>query len=170
MTNARGTIPQFANISSRSRSWPRSVALELALENRAIGRHIAELRERAHLTQPAAADKAGVSLRGYQKWEGGESRPNWANLEKLADVFGVKPEEIVGSVSPQEEPRAEQLDRIEEKLDEILKRLDAPLEQPREDDADLERSRDAAERIEREEQQQTEDAAPPRTVRRAQKR
>lgn len=68
----------------------------MALENRAIGRRIAELREQAHLTQPVAAEKAGVSLRGYQKWEAGAARPNWANLERIATVFGVKPENIIG--------------------------------------------------------------------------
>jgi transcriptional regulator with XRE-family HTH domain len=102
--------------TSRTTSWPRSVALEVALENRAIGRRIAQLRENAHLTQPAAAERAGVSLRGYQKWESGASRPNWTNLEKLAEVFGVKEDEIIGSLEPDED----QLDRIEAKLDELL--------------------------------------------------
>lgn len=73
------------------RTIARNVALEMALQQRAIGRRIAQLRERAHLTQDAAADRVGVTLRAYQKWEAGGGI-QYANLEKLAVLFGTSVE------------------------------------------------------------------------------
>ena len=43
--------------------------------------------------------------------------PEWPNLKKLADELGVTPEQIIGD---EEVPDPSQLDRIEEKLDELL--------------------------------------------------
>lgn len=77
------------------RSIARNVALEMALQQRAMGRRIAQLRERAHLTQEAAADRAGVTLRAYQKWEAGGGI-QYANLQKLADALRTTVEEVTG--------------------------------------------------------------------------
>ena len=74
----------------------RSLAVEMALQQRSVGRRIAELRNDRHLTQEEAADLAGVTLRAYQKWEAGGGI-QFANLRKLADIFGTTPEYIAGS-------------------------------------------------------------------------
>lgn len=90
----------------------RNVALEMALQQRAMGRRIAQLRERAHLTQEAAADKAGVTLRAYQKWEAGGGI-QYANLQKLADSLRATVEEITGSAeTPSPFRIGEQLDEV----------------------------------------------------------
>lgn len=92
----------------------------MALEQRAIGRRIAELREDRRLTQPAMAERVGVSLRGYQKWEAGVAAPNWRNLEQLAEALGVTADDLIGAGDNRHEPVAVTLDRIEAKLDRLL--------------------------------------------------
>jgi transcriptional regulator with XRE-family HTH domain len=99
------------------KSIVRNLAVEMTLRQRAMGRRIAELRERAHLTQEAAADKAGVTLRAYQKWEAGGGI-QYANLQKLADVFSVPVDRITGEeATPDPFQTASQLDRIEKTLE-----------------------------------------------------
>jgi len=78
------------------------------------GRRIAALRERYHLTQPAAAEAVGVALRTYQLWEAGHGI-SWGNLEKLADTFGTSVEIILDTSEST-------LRRIEDKIDELLRR------------------------------------------------
>lgn len=107
---------QYAKFSSRGQAWPRSVAIEMALEQRAIGRRIAELREDRRLTQPVVADRVGVSLRGYQKWEAGTAAPGWGNLEKLANVFDVSADYLLGAATEEGKNREAQLDRIESEV------------------------------------------------------
>lgn len=77
------------------KSIARSLAVEMALQQRAMGRRIAQLRERAHFTQEVAADKAGVTLRAFQKWEAGGGI-QYANLQKLAEALDVSVEQITG--------------------------------------------------------------------------
>lgn len=114
-------MTNYAKTSSQRAGWPRSVSLEMALEQRAIGRRIAQLRERRHLTQPVTADKIGVSLRAYQAWESGDSTPRWPNMTRLAEVLQVRVEEIVGEDEPIDLANdQERLDRIEAKLDKLL--------------------------------------------------
>ena len=118
----------------------RSFAIEMALQQRAMGRRIAQLRERAHLTQEAAADKAGVTLRAYQKWEAGGGI-QYANLQKLAEVLQVPVDQITGEPSTpdlslpngpvNEEVRA-RLANIEATLAELLRNVrgEAPEAEP----------------------------------------
>jgi transcriptional regulator with XRE-family HTH domain len=104
--------------------------IEMALEQRAIGRRIAELREDRRLTQPVVADRVGVSLRAYQKWEAGTSAPAWRNLEQLAEVFQVSADYLLGAAQDRRQDAQDQLDRIEAEvaatraeLGEVLTRL-----------------------------------------------
>lgn len=104
----------------------------MALERRAVGRHIARLRARKRLTQPAAAERVGVALRTYQQWEGGVSLPYWRNLERLADVLDTTPEHILtGETAAPPAPPAPtygdfdaRLDRLEDKMDRLLRALE----------------------------------------------
>jgi transcriptional regulator with XRE-family HTH domain len=97
----------------------RNVQIEMALQQRAMGRRIAEMRERRRLTQEAAADLAGVTLRAYQKWEAGGGI-QYANLSRLAEVFHVPVDRITGEESaPDPFATASQLDRIEQQVTEL---------------------------------------------------
>lgn len=54
----------------------------------ARGERIKQLREESAFTQPALAEKVGVTLRAYQRWEEGGGI-EWDHLEKLAEIHGV---------------------------------------------------------------------------------
>jgi transcriptional regulator with XRE-family HTH domain len=90
-------------------------------EARRIGARIAELRQRARLTQEAAAERAKVAHRTYQTWEAGDATPRWRNYERLAEMFDVRVEEILGAGSSDADTR--QLNRIEAKVDALLDRM-----------------------------------------------
>lgn len=91
----------------------------MALEQRAIGRNIARLRERKHLSQERIAELIGVSERSYQDWEYGKAQPRWRNLERLAEVLGVSEEEILGTTTANGVTQGipARLERIEEAIE-----------------------------------------------------
>lgn len=80
------------------------------------GRRVAALRERHQMTQPAAAEAIGVALRTYQLWEAGHGI-SWRNLHRLAETFETSVEIVLDTSESA-------LTRIEDKLDEILERLE----------------------------------------------
>lgn len=77
----------------------RTVALAMALENRAQGERIAELRERKGLSQEALARLVGVSKGAVQQWEAGGGIRG-ANLRNVAAVLDTTPEGIRGDAEP----------------------------------------------------------------------
>ena len=50
---------------------------------------IKELRKQKKVTQQEVAEAIGVTRRGFQKWENGESQITLKNAAQLADYFGV---------------------------------------------------------------------------------
>lgn len=73
----------------------RSVALAMALENRAQGKRIADLRERRGLSQEELARRVGVSHGSVQNWEAGRGIRG-ENLRRVAEVLETTAEEIRG--------------------------------------------------------------------------
>src|ERR671915_1216250 len=66
------------------------------MERSAVGRHLAEVRERRMWTQVRLAREAGVSPTTVSGIESGRiSRPHFGTLRKLARALGVEPEELV---------------------------------------------------------------------------
>jgi transcriptional regulator with XRE-family HTH domain len=61
-----------------------------------LGHALAWLRDRARLTQAAAAQGAGVSRIYLQKLEAGERSPSTDRLHALLDALGSSPEELDG--------------------------------------------------------------------------
>lgn len=95
----------------------------------AQGDRIKQLRAFARVSQETAATAIGVTLRGYQRWERGEGEINSENIKKLAKYFSTTPDYIEYGVVQRGAPApdlsrnhdgAEQLTRIEAKLDQIL--------------------------------------------------
>lgn len=92
--------------------------LQMALEDKARGQRIAQLRKRTRgLTQQQVALDLKVGYRTVQSWESGAVVPEWPNIEAMAKYFKVRPEEILGDMPPMEPA---QLDRIEEMLGVLL--------------------------------------------------
>ena len=60
---------------------------------------IKELREEMHYTQNDIANKIGSSARNVCNWENGVTEPDCETLIKLADVFFVSVDELLGRES-----------------------------------------------------------------------
>ena len=61
-----------------------------------IAKAIAKLRSARGMTQDELSAKLFVSRDLVSKWETGARRPDWRTVEKMADVFGVTPDDIAG--------------------------------------------------------------------------
>ena len=58
--------------------------------------NLIKLRKEKGLSQEELADKLSVSRQAISKWERGESLPDTDNLIRLAKLYGVSIDEIVG--------------------------------------------------------------------------
>lgn len=119
-------------------------ALMASYQDRLAARIRAERKSRG-LSREEAARLAGISFRQYQRWETGTSEPRDANLRQLAEAWDIPVDEL-RPPDPEHEEAAvrDQLDRIEDKLDAVLRALgvsDEPLEPP------ARQAADAAERL-----------------------
>lgn len=72
------------------------------MENR-IGRQIADLRKKAGMTQIDLANKLNVSNKTISKWERAVGYPDVTVIAKMAEVFGVSTDELLGAKNLQEE-------------------------------------------------------------------
>ena len=61
-----------------------------------IGKQIAIHRKRLQLTQEQLAEKLGVTAQAVSKWETGQSCPDIALLPKLAEIFQISVDELLG--------------------------------------------------------------------------
>ena len=75
-----------------------------------------ELRQKKGDTQEVVAKAMGVTRRGYQKWENGESQIKQEKAKQLADYFGVS----VGYLLGYDEVPKELIDELELQLDHVL--------------------------------------------------
>lgn len=107
------------NAATKGRVVHTVAELQMALADKARGQRIATLRKRKRLTQQQMAERLKIGYRTYQTWEAG-TMPEWPNLEKLAELLGVRPEHIVGEDDGLGPDAGTQLDRIEAKLDQLL--------------------------------------------------
>lgn len=108
-------------------------------ENVRLGRRIAHRRDELGLTQDEAAERAHVTLRAFQRWEAGESRPYARNLKELAQAFGLDTATLLGEEPREEQMDAEALGLLQEVADgqaALTARLDALLARFEEQDAE----------------------------------
>ena len=61
-----------------------------------IGKRIAENRKRLGLTQDALAEQLGVTAQAVSKWENDQSCPDISILPRLADIFEISTDELLG--------------------------------------------------------------------------
>lgn len=61
-----------------------------------IGKRIAEHRKRLGMTQDALAEQLGVTAQAVSKWENDLSCPDITTLPKLADIFHISVDELLG--------------------------------------------------------------------------
>lgn len=61
-----------------------------------LGKRIAENRKRMKLTQDQLAEQLGVTAQAVSKWENDQSCPDIAMLPKLAEIFSISTDELLG--------------------------------------------------------------------------
>ena len=60
-----------------------------------LGQKIKKLRELKNFTQSHVASELGITQSAYSKMELGETEVSYSKLTKIAEVFGMAPEEIM---------------------------------------------------------------------------
>jgi transcriptional regulator with XRE-family HTH domain len=76
-------------------SRPRK-SLERTRRAQHLGRCLAIARERAGLSQAAAAEALGLHRHSFINWEGGATEPLADDLLRLADLYGLTLDQLVG--------------------------------------------------------------------------
>ena len=61
----------------------------------AFGRWLAEQRKTRFWSQSVLAEKLDVSQNSVSRWETGEAFPSPSHLQKIAELFGVTPDDIL---------------------------------------------------------------------------
>jgi transcriptional regulator with XRE-family HTH domain len=79
---------------------------EMAVRQRQVAQRLGQLREQHELTQEQAAQKVGITVRQWQRWEDGTSMPHARNLKNVADAFKIKVTDFF------DEAEIEKLDRV----------------------------------------------------------
>lgn len=69
-----------------------------------IGKRIACHRKALGLTQDALAEKLGVTAQAVSKWENDQSCPDISILPRLAEIFGITTDALLGVEPPAEKP------------------------------------------------------------------
>ena len=77
-----------------------------------LGEQIRAQRRKKGLSQERLAEMTGVSRQAVTKWEAGQTLPSTENLFRLADIFDVSVDVLVGTSVKQAAP-AEQTDAAE---------------------------------------------------------
>ena len=77
-----------------------------------IGKRIMRHRKQLQLTQDQLAEKLGVTAQAVSKWENDQSCPDITMLPKLAEIFGISTDELLGHKQPEE--KVHQAEIVEE--------------------------------------------------------
>ena len=89
-----------------------------------FGNFVCHLREKNGLTQAEMAYRLGVTAAAVSKWENGSSKPRVEILFQLAEMLGVRPEELMaGHYIEDERLDSEAVRQINERY-EYLRRID----------------------------------------------
>lgn len=65
-----------------------------------LGKRIVSNRKRLGMTQDMLAEKLGVTAQAVSKWENDQSCPDIAILPRLAEIFGISTDELLGRETP----------------------------------------------------------------------
>lgn len=81
-----------------------------------LGKRIMEHRKRLGLTQDALAERLGITAQAISKWENDLSCPDIATLPRLAEIFGISVDELLGREAFAKVHQAEVVDDAEHGL------------------------------------------------------
>lgn len=72
-----------------------------------LGKRVAACRKKLGITQDRLAEQLGVTAQAVSKWENDLSCPDIATLPKLAEIFGISVDALLGIVPPEAEAETE---------------------------------------------------------------
>ena len=87
-----------------------------------LGSNIATFRKRSGLTQAALAEKINFSDKAVSKWERGESIPDVLTLMQLAELFGVRVDDLICDPNRLPEGTGTVVGKMEKAVEKTLKR------------------------------------------------
>ena len=64
-----------------------------------LSKNLAELRKKKKFSQSQVAEQLFVTPQAVSRWERGETEPDVDTLVKIAEIYGVSVEEVVGGAS-----------------------------------------------------------------------
>lgn len=79
-----------------------------------LGKRIMQNRKRLNLTQDQLAEQLGVTAQAVSKWENDQSCPDIAMLPRLAEIFGISTDELLGREAPSHTFQGEVVDEEKE--------------------------------------------------------
>ena len=65
------------------------------MDNKKIGKLIADLRRKQGLTQEQLGEKVGVGFRSVSKWECGKTLPDIGIINDLSKILGISSDELL---------------------------------------------------------------------------
>ena len=91
----------------------RSVEFQMALQRSEFVKRLRQAREVAGYTQQQAADKLGVSIKTYNRWEAlnNGAYPRQSKFDDLSELFDVPREYLQGPAPHLEQSRLENIER-----------------------------------------------------------
>ena len=81
-----------------------------------LGKRILYHRKRLGLTQDQLAEKMGVTAQAVSKWEHDLSCPDVTTVPRLAELFGISTDELLGVARPAEETRKSHVGEVVEEV------------------------------------------------------
>ena len=79
-----------------------------------LGKRISQYRKSKGLTQDKLAEQLGVTAQAVSKWENDQSCPDITMLPKLAEIFDITTDELLGRSTGQKVHQAEVVDETQE--------------------------------------------------------
>ncbi len=70
-----------------------------------FGERLYSLRKQQELNQEHLAEKVGISRHTIQRWESGETQPIADDLSKLANIFNVSVDYLIGRSDKKQTPK-----------------------------------------------------------------
>lgn len=79
-----------------------------------LGKRIAENRKRMKLTQDQLAEKLGITAQAVSKWENDQSCPDITMLPRLAEIFGITTDSLLGCAAAEQTVPVHEAEVVEE--------------------------------------------------------
>lgn len=109
-----------------------TILRQMEAHRKRLGAQLLELRKGRGWNQDDAAHEVGVGVKTWRLWERGKTMPYDSNIRKIADVFGIDPDELgqdrpapLGIVAYADTPELLEQLKSENALAEVLAQLHA---------------------------------------------